>query len=94
MSVTTPSPVPENIKVEGNWIKIVAPKTDTKTGKAKGAPIRQEDLNKALEHVKANSSKIKTIMVDIPKEDGAHSYAVELPEAALTCSACQHQDRD
>lgn len=86
VSVTTPSPAPENIKVEGNWIKIVAPKTDTKTGKAKGAPIRQEDLNKALEHVKANSSNVKTLMVDIPKAEGANSYAVELPAAALTAA--------
>lgn len=81
---STPTAIPENIKVEGNLIKIVSPKVDTKTGKAKGASIKQADINKALDHTQANGSNVKTLIVEIQKATGASSYAVELPAAALT----------
>ncbi|WP_186380916.1 DUF5695 domain-containing protein [Paenibacillus xylanexedens] len=88
VSVTAPTPTPtvtpENIKVEGNWIKILAPKTDSKTGIVKGAPIRQVDINKAIDHAQANGGNVKTLVVEMPKATGASSYAVELPATTLT----------
>jgi len=71
-------------KVEGDTIKVEPPKLDKETGIAKTVPIRQEEINKALENAKADSKGVKTVKVEIPKKEGASAYAVELPPTALT----------
>ncbi|WP_310830171.1 DUF5695 domain-containing protein [Paenibacillus pedocola] len=81
-SASTPAPV--SVKVEGHTIKVEVPKADTKTGIAKAAPIRQEDINKALEKAQTDSGNVKTVRVEIPKAVGASAYAVELPVTVLT----------
>ena len=79
----TPTSTPVIVTVDGELIKVGQLKLDTVTGIAAGAPIRQEDINKALANAKANSVGIKTVRVEIPIIEGASAYAVELPVAAL-----------
>ncbi|MNO20757.1 Endo-1,4-beta-xylanase A precursor [compost metagenome] len=82
-AVYTPAPTPVTVTVDGDLIKVGPLKLDTTTGIVAGAPIRQEDFNKALANAKADSRGVKIVRVKIPKIEGASAYAVELPVTAL-----------
>lgn len=64
-------------------IVLEKPKVDAATGIAKTAPVREEDLKKALETAAVDGDGIRTAKVEVPKAEGAKTYIVELPKSAL-----------
>ncbi|HEX2927744.1 MAG TPA: S-layer homology domain-containing protein, partial [Ruminiclostridium sp.] len=70
-------------KVEGDTIKVEAPKVDKATGIAAATPIQAEDIDKALKNAEADMNGTKTVTLEIPEAEGAKEYTVQFPISVL-----------
>jgi endo-beta-N-acetylglucosaminidase D/chitodextrinase len=82
----TPAPVTTvvqpGLQISNGVIKVQQPQLNTATGEAKAAAISSDDFSKVLSDAKTENG-VKKVYIDVPKVDGAKSYAMELPKTAL-----------
>lgn len=75
--------VQSGLQISNGVIKVQQPQLNAATGEAKTAAISGDDFSKVLSEAKTENG-VKKVYIEVPKVDGAKSYAMELPKTALT----------